>query len=164
MSEEKLRDDGITGCINCIGIHPDEVIDTATIMGRLHHPQKVVAIQRMKFEAKRKSGVYNDKSCMLCGRTYDGEGNLDESWELTKQRVKQEFENAGINNLTDLELNKVVASCVKSWRFLWKHRAKIKTEQAELMTFVGRMTLILTHAQEAKENKKSKVIDKGLIV
>ena len=158
------KDDGILCCINCIGVHPDETITNATITKRLHHPQKVVAIQKMKFEQKRKDGLYTNKSCMLCGRTYDKEGYLDESWELTKKRVQEEFDNAGVPGVSDEDLNKVVASCAKSWRYLWKNRAHIPPQQMEMMTFVGRLTFIISHAQEAREQKKIIMIEKGLLV
>lgn len=159
------KDDGILCCINCIGIHPDEPIKKLDIMNRLHKPQRVVANQLMRFEAKRKLGVYNNKSCMLCGRTYSPEGNLDESWELTKARVKEEFEHAGVDGVSDEDLNKVVASCAKSWRLLWRNRKTINPEDAEMMTFVGRLTLIITHAQEAREKRnEEKKLNKGLIV
>jgi len=163
VKEVDSRETGILSCINCIGIHPDEIITQATIMHRLHQPQKVVAIQKMKFEQKRKLGIYNDKSCMLCGRTYTSEGHLDESWELTKERVKAAYEDAGVTGLKDEEYNQIVARCVKSWRYLWKHRAKIKTEEAEMMTFKGRLTYILCHIQEAMEKGKKKILDKELV-
>lgn len=162
------REFGILCCINCIGIHPDEPITLVTAMSRLNHPQKVVANQLMKFERKRKDGLYTNKSCMLCGRTYDQEGNLDESWELTAKRVAIEFNNAGVSGVSDSDIKKVVASCIKSWKLLWKNRATIKPTDAEMMTFVGRLTLIITHAQEARHKRDTlndgKSLDKGLIV
>lgn len=163
VKEIDSRETGILCCINCIGMHPDEPVTAATIKGRLHHPQKVVAIQKMKYEEKRKLGLYDNKSCMLCGRTYDGEGYLDESWELTKERVKAAYEDAGVVGLSSEDYNKIVARCAKSWRFLWKHRAKITTEQAETMTFVGRMTYILCCIQEAQELGSEKILDEGLV-
>lgn len=157
------RDYGILSCINCIGIHPDESVNRKTIVARIHQPQKVVALQLMKYEEKRKEGIYNNKSCLLCGRTYDDEGRLDESWELTRERVKQEFENGGVPGLSEEQLNKIVAKCVQAWRYLWEHRASIKPEHAELMTFVGRMDYIMCHAQEAIEQGKKEIIDEKLV-
>ena len=162
------RESGILCCINCIGIHPDEPITLATAISRIKSPQKVVANQLFKFEKKREAGLYNDKSCMLCGRTYDRNGNHDESWELTAQRVAEEFRNAGVDGVSDSDIRKVVASCIKSWKLLWRNRATIKPADAEMMTFVGRLTLIITHAQDARIKKNTlgggKSLNKGLIV
>ena len=162
------KDYGIIGCINCTGMHPDETINIMEIMNRIHKPQKVVAHKLMALEKKRKLGLYNDKSCALCGRTYDKNGHLDESWELTAERVKISFDEAGVPGVTDHDIKKVVASCIKSWKILFKNRATITPRDAETMTFIGRLALIITHAQEAREKRNTlnqgKPLSKGLIV
>ena len=161
------REYGIPNCINCTGMHPDEIINMMTVVNRIKSPQKVAANQIFQFEKKRAQGLYNNKSCMLCGRTYDHNGYLDESWELTANRVHGEFENAGIYGVSDGDVKRVVATCIKSWKMLWKNRATIKPEDAEKMTFVGRLTLIITHAQESRHKRDTlnggKSLNKGLI-
>jgi len=150
----KNRDNGILCCVNCIGMHPDEPITMMTIATRLVIPEEVVAKQLMAF--KNKKGLYKNKSCMLCGRTYDDNGDLDETWELTAKRVKMEFDNAGVHGVDDAYIKQVVASCIKSWKLLWRNRATItRPEQMEQMTFTGRMVLIITHAQMAREKKNT---------
>ena len=145
---------GIPCCIQCIGMHPDEPITMVEAMHRIHNPQKLVAAKLMSFEEKRLK-LYKNKSCMLCGTTYDASGNPDESWKLTAQRVAIEFRNLGIHGVSDAEINQVVATCRKSWILLWKNRATIKPEDAEKMTFAGRLALIITHAMEAREKKNT---------
>ena len=165
MGKVTKPDLGITCCVNCIGMHPDEPITAVTVMSRIKDPAKVVHKQLMSFEKKRKEGLYNNKSCMLCGRTYDAQGNLDESWDLTAKRVKAEFDSAGVYGVDDAMVKEVVASCVKSWKMLWKNRATILPADMEKMTFAGRLALIITHAQEAREKKiKLGGNKKGLIV
>jgi len=163
MAKVQKADLGILCCINCVGMHPDEPITSMEIMARIKDPQKTVMKQLAKFEVKRLSGLYNHKSCMLCGRTYDANGNLDVTWELTAQRVKIEFEAAGVHGVDDAMIKQVVASCIKSWKMLWGNRGTVKPEDAEKMTFCGRLALIITHAQEARHKKLTMNGGKGII-
>jgi len=155
-------DYGILCCINCIGIHPDETITMGTVMSRLHSPIKAAHHQFMKF--KKKKEFYKNKSYMLCGRTYDANGDLDETWRLTAERVAIEFDEAGVRGVNEAYINQVVASCIKSWKILWKNRGTIKPADAEKMTFCGRLALIITHAQEARHKRNTLNGGKGLIV
>ena len=150
---ENNKEEAILCCVNCIGVHPDEPITMATAMSRIKAPQQVVHAQLMKYEKKK--NLYKNKSCMLCGRTYDKDGNLDETWTLTAKRVKQEFDHAGIDGVDDAMVEQVVASCIKSWKLLWKNRGTIKPADAEKMTFAGRLALIITHAQDAREKRNT---------
>ena len=138
----------ILSCINCIGVHPDETITMMTVISRMKNPIETVHRQFAKYTKKK--DLYKNKSCMLCGRTYNGNGELDETWELTAKRVKIEFDAAGVPGVDDAYIKQVVASCIKSWKILWKNRATIKPEDAEKMTFCGRLALIITHAQDSR--------------
>lgn len=164
VKEEKW---GIPCCVNCVGLHPDEPITMVEAMNRIHNPQKVVAAKLMTFEQKRLS-LYANKSCMLCGTTYDRNGNSDETFQLTAERVAIEFRNMGIHGVNDADIKKVVATCRKSWVLLWKNRATIKPADAEKMTFAGRLALIITHAMEAREKRNTigggQSLNKGLIL
>jgi len=150
---KKQQDFGILSCINCIGVHPDETITIMTAINRIKAPITEVHRQLAKFEKKK--NLYKNKSCMLCGRTYDNEGNLDESWELTAKRVKIELDCAGVTGVDDVYIKQVVSSCIKSWKMLWKNRGTIKPADAEKMTFAGRLALIITHAQEARMKRNT---------
>lgn len=158
---------GILCCMNCVGMHPDEPITMFEVVNRIKNPSRAVAAKLMSFEKKKKT-LYANKSCMLCGRTYDNNGDLDETWELTARRVKQEFDHAGISGVTDSNIKQVVASCFKSWKTLWANRGTITAQDAEKMTFAGRLALIITHAQEARQKKNTigggQSPTKGLIV
>ena len=55
----KNNDSAVPSCINCIGIHPDEVITTMTIMNRVHRPQKEIANQLCISEKTVKNHVSN---------------------------------------------------------------------------------------------------------
>lgn len=146
-------------------MNPDEPVTMLEAMNRIYNPQKVVAAKLLSFEKKRLL-LYPNKTCMLCGTTYDEAGNPDETWERTARRVKYEFENAGVHGVSDSDIKRVVATCRQSWKLLWKNRATIKPSDAEKMTFAGRLALIITHAQEAREKRNTigggQSLNKGL--
>lgn len=156
---------GILCCVNCVGMHPDEPITLFQVYNRIANTSKEIVNQFKKFEDKRLT-LYRNKSCMLCGRTYDNNGNPDETYELTAQRVKIEFDCAGVTGVSDYHIKQTVAACRKSWLTLWKNRGTITAQDAEKMTFCGHLALIITHAQEARIKKNTigggNSINKGL--
>lgn len=169
MSRVSTKEDkwGIPCCVNCIGMHPDEPITAIEIKHRLVNPQKVVAAKLMSFEKKRLA-MYANKSCMLCGRSYGSDGNCDETWKMTAKRVHMEFQAVGIIGVSDKDIDRVVATCRKSWLLLWQNRGTIRPVDADKMTFCGRLALIITHALEAREKKNalggSSSLNKGLLI
>ena len=85
----------INGCINCTGYHPNQIPTIHDFQRRMCNPAKDAWIQLAS--QKNFAHLYKNKSCSLCGRTYDENGDLDVSWKMTARRVKEEFRNAGIN-------------------------------------------------------------------
>lgn len=158
---------GILCCVNCVGMHPDEPITLFQVYNRIANTSKEIVNQMKKYERKKLT-LYKNKSCMLCGRTYDHNGELDETYELTARRVKIEFDMAGIPGVPDYKIKEVVAACRKSWLMLWKNRGTISAQDAEKMTFCGRLALIITHAQDARHKKNTigggQSLNKGLNV
>lgn len=158
MSDDK-KDLALRYCVNCIGMHPDEEVDSKEVINRLEHPQKLVALKKMTFEAK-KLEHYTGKSCTLCGRSYDDKGDLDESWELTAKEVRSSFQEFEMEGLTKKQSNELVANCVAVWKFLWKNRATIEPQHQAIMTFSGRLNYIICKLQIDMEKRNSSSISK----
>lgn len=163
VSETRL---GIPFCINCVGWHPDQLPTIIDAWRRMKDPQKDAFGQHKLFEEKRLS-LYRNKSCALCGRSYDDNGELDTTWKITAKRVKQEFDNAGVFGVADKQIEIVVARCRKAVEFLIKHRMYLFAvcrklelqgdpdayEKMTRYTFAGTLAFIITHAQEARKSK-----------
>jgi len=146
--EEKF---GIDWCVNCVGWHPDHVPGFQDYHTRMKDPQKDAFVILAKY--KDKLDLYRNKSCVLCGRTYDHKGDLDQTWKLTAKRVKMELQNAGIFGTDDKKVELVVARCRKSVEFLFKNRFHINPKYWERFTFAGCLVTIITHAQVARNSK-----------
>ena len=142
---------GITYCINCVGLHPDQVVTRDLIRQRLIDPAQNVLHQTAILNLKKY--LYVNKSCSMCGRTYDNQGEFDASWKLTAKRVKQEFDNAGIHGVDDKQVDQVVAKCRKSINFLIGNKKHIPKNKWEMLTFSGQLVLIITTAQETRSEK-----------
>lgn len=140
---------GIPYCVNCVGFHPHEAPKMVDFFERLHNPQR--SVMRKHIETPKVMGEYKDKSCMMCGRTYDSSGELDESWEMTAKRVKEELTNAGIFGTTDNKVKEIVAKCRKSFTTLLRNRFAIPIERWQYLTFSGQLAFIITVAQEARK-------------
>lgn len=148
-------------CISCIGLHPDEAMSLIEIKNRIVNPQKLAAAKLMSFEKKRLL-LYRNKSCTLCGTTYDNNGNPDESWELTAKRVKMSFDDAGVLGVPDNMVKRTVAKCRKTWLMLLRNRDNLSFSQMEKMTFAGHLAWIITHAQHAREQKQALGVTESL--
>jgi len=143
---------GILHCVNCVGLHPNESVTKKEIYNKLVNHQRDLAIKLMQYQ-KIKHKQYANKSCILCGRSYDKKGDLDESWKQTAKKVKDEFDNSGVFGVPDNKINEVVASCRKAFIYLLNNKQYMTAEQMERFTFSGRLALIITHAQEARKSK-----------
>lgn len=143
---------GINMCINCVGLHPDQQITKDFLRQRMANPQRSVVSQLNVLDSRKY--LYVNKSCVLCGRTYDKEGELDDTWNLTAKRVKQEFDSAGITGVSDKNVELTVAKCRKSFNYLIQNRRYIPIKQWQLLTFSGQLTMIITAAQEARSGNK----------
>lgn len=166
IQEDPNPKSGIAFCMNCVGWHPDEMPTILDAYKKMRNPQKDVWSQHQKFEKKRLS-VYKNKSCALCGRSYDENGELDTSWKITAQRVKQELIDAGLFGVDDEKVDLIVARCRKSVEFLFMNRMHLlavsKQEHANgnpdafdkmlRFTFSGALAFIITHAQAARASK-----------
>ncbi len=150
--EEKL---GLSFCVNCVGMHPDRLPDIRDYARKMTNPKKDVMIQIAQLKRPEIIGLYYNKSCQLCGRTYKPDGSLDTTWELTAKRVKQELDRAGVFGVDDQKVKLIVARCRKSVNFLFQNRFSINPAQWEKFTFAGTLALIITHAQEARRTKLS---------
>ena len=143
---------GILHCVNCVGLHPDESVTRKEIYNRLVNNQKNIFLKLKGFERKKLT-QYANKTCILCGRSYDKKGDLDDTWISTAKLVKKEFDGAGLYGIPDYKINEVVASCRKAFIYLMNNKQFMNFEQMERFTFVGRLTLIITHAIEARKSK-----------
>lgn len=150
LSEEKL---GISHCVNCVGMHPDRIPGLKDFALKVTAPQKDAWMQITKMKDWEVRKHYANKSCMLCGRTYDENGNLDKTWKRTAKRVHEELQRAGIFGVDDKKIELIVARCRKSVQFLIKNRFQINPAKWERFTFAGNLALIITHAQEARVSK-----------
>lgn len=148
VKEEKL---GIGWCLNCVGYHPEHMPDMRDFAKRLTNPQKDAWHQHATFLDK--AAQYRNKSCALCGRSYDHDGKLDETWSITAKRVKEELQRAGIFGTDDKKVELVVARCRKSVQFLFENRFKINPKEWEKFTFAGTLALIITHAIESRSTR-----------
>ena len=155
----KNEESALRYCVNCIGMHPDEEVDSKEVINRLEHPQKLVALKKMSFEAK-KLEHYAGKFCTLCGRSYDVNGDLDETWKLTAKEVSNSFQELGIKGFTNEQCNRLVANCLAVWKFLWKNRATIAPQHQAIMTFSGRLNYIICKLQLDMDKRKSSTISK----
>jgi len=156
----------VSWCMNCVGWHPDQLPTIIDAFKKMTNAHKDAWKQQQTFEGKRLN-VYANKSCALCGRTYNSDGTLDETWKETAYRVKQEFDHAGIFGVSDKDIELIVAKCRKAVRFLFKNRIyliSMATEKfnagnedaflgVQKWTFSGHLALILTHAIEARKSK-----------
>lgn len=154
-----MKLDGIEKCMLCVGLHPGEIITKAIQGKRMFNPQEYVKDTLMSL-AETKDGkwrrlkLYKNKMCVLCGQAYNETGHPDETWFLTAKQVKIEFEAVGFFSVDDKKIELVVADCRKSWIRLWAHRHQFIPEQQERMTFAGRLAVIITAAQEARDKGK----------
>ncbi len=149
-------------CMKCCGQHPDlkALPSVLSYAAKLLSPHKDAMRQYKLYEAKRIE-LYSNKSCMVCGRTYDVAGEFNESntvesnkaWARTASRVKEELVHAGLFSVADKQLELIVARCRKSSLFLIQNRFQINPKEWEKFTFTGCLTLIITHAQEARRKK-----------
>ncbi len=142
---------GIPWCINCIGFNPNDAPSLADFWERLHNPNR--AVLRKHKQHAMSLGQYTDKSCMMCGRSYDHQGELDETFALTAKRVREEFQNAGVFGVDDLKIEMVVAQCRKSFTTLLANRFRIPRDRWQYLTFSGQLAYIITVAQETKKQK-----------
>jgi len=150
---------GVACCFGCCGLHPDEAVDIYLMAQKMVSPERAAWKQAATFEKKKH--LYRNKSCMICGRTYDKNGDLDETWKLTAERVKKEFDNAGVYGVSDKHIEWVVARCRRSVTELFKLRPQIialckqngNWDAMERMTFAGTLAMIITHAQESRKSK-----------
>jgi len=150
--EEKL---GIPWCVNCVGWHPDKFPGLVDYARRIDRPQVDAFLQYKQLDKWEIRKHYKNKSCMLCGRTYDDNGELDKTWKITAKRVHEEFQRAGIFGVDEKKVELVVARCRKSTEFLFKNRFSINPIKWERFTFSGCLALIITHAQAARASKLS---------
>jgi hypothetical protein len=80
---------------------------------------------------------------------------------LTAERVKKEFDNAGIYGVNDKFIDWTVARCRRSVTKLFELRPQILAlckqqgnfDALERMTFAGTLAMIITHAEEARKTK-----------
>lgn len=142
---------GISFCVFCVGIHPDKLPSIMDYIRKMAEPGQDAMAQWQAYG--KNLHLYKDKSCVLCGRTYDSHGECDETWELTAKRVKEEFENAGVFGVSDSDVKLTVAECRKAFLFLLKNRMSLTYEQMERSTFTGRLVTIITSAQNARHTK-----------
>lgn len=142
---------GIKWCINCVGFHPSDEPALEDFWKRLTNPQKAVFQKHVQTQAVVND--YRNKSCMMCGRTYDKDGKCDETWKLTAERVKEELTHAGLFGVDDKKIEMIVAQCRKSFMTLLKYRFSIPKEKWPYMTFSGCLAYIITVAQETKREK-----------
>lgn len=148
--EEKL---GIPWCLYCVGWHPDKIPDLVDYAMKVDKPQTDAMMQLKKFNNWETRKLYKNKSCMICGRTYGDDGELDKTWKMTAKRVKEELDYAGVFGVADEKINLIVARCRKSSTYLMKNRFGIPIDKWERFTFSGCLALIITHAQEARRSK-----------
>jgi len=164
MFEADINKAGIAWCIYCSSYHPDEFPTKYEMYKRMMYPNKMVLRQLKRLD--KKLHLYRNKSCSLCGRSYDFSGELDESWKITARRVKQEFDYAGIYGVSDRSVDLVVSQCRKSVQTLFEQipnlQYKIRgtgdftekdLEFFTSLTFSGQLALIISGAQEGRKMK-----------
>lgn len=159
---------GIPWCINCLGLHPEDEFTVADLTQRLYSPQKR-ALRKM-IEHTKLFNSYVDKSCMMCGRTYDEKGHWEDNdkyWGLTARRVKEEFNSAGVFGIDDKKIEAVVAECRKSCTTLFRNRHLVAhgirqykatgdasaLQRYDRMTFAGCLAHLITIAQSVRKKK-----------
>lgn len=142
---------GIPWCISCVGFHPSDSPSLVDFWERLHNPNR--AVMRKHKQTAKVIGEYCNKSCMLCGRSYDETGKLDETFKITAKRVREEFQNAGVFGIDDKKIEMVVAQCRKSFTVLLANRFRIPKERWQYLTFSGQLAYIITVAQETRSQK-----------
>lgn len=145
-------------CMNCVGFHPDHMPTVEEAAMKAHNPQRDAHRQHIKFDKLRLS-VYRNKSCSLCGRTYNEDGNLDETWSMTARRVKLCLADQGYF-VDDQQVEHVVAKCRQSVEFLFKNRIALAQEANrrnlnigevwKRFTFEGCLERILDAADDAR--------------
>lgn len=150
---------GINWCVNCVGIHPDAAPDIMDYVRKMKDPGKDAMHQWQTYE--KKLYLYKNKSCAMCGRTYDKNGRLDETFELTAKRVKEEFDHAGVFGVADSDIQLVVADCRKAFIYLLANRPNIQPQYWERFTFQGRLLTIICKAQDARASKNGVKLDFG---
>ena len=138
---------GLRHCLHCVGMHPDQKVTRTEIRFRLTDMAKLMILKHRQMAEK--ADLYKNKSCILCGRTYDENGKCDETWKLTAHRVKQEFDHAGIYGVDDRDIEKVVAKCRKAFITLMDNKELIPLDKWEMMTFQGQLALTIAAAQDA---------------
>lgn len=155
---------GIPWCLNCVGFHPDHNPTYRDMAERMLAPQANILKSARMFQ--KKTHLYKDKVCCLCGRAYDHSGNLDESWELTAKFVKLELDHAGVFGVSDSNIKKIVANCRRAVSELFNHIPTLQAlihmgkplsvddiEVFNRLTFSGRLNTIIEHAQEGRQVK-----------
>jgi len=152
VKEEKL---GIPWCVNCVGWHPDKFPNLMDYARRIDKPQVDALLQYTKLNKWEIRQHYKNRSCMLCGRSYDNEGELDKTWKMTARRVHEELQRAGLFGVDEKKVDLIVAKCRKSFEFLFKNRFTINPMKWERFTFGGCLALIITHAQASRASKNS---------
>jgi len=145
------KKEGIPWCLNCVGQHPDYMPDFNDFYKRTVNPQKDAWTKVIQY--REKAHLYRNKSCAICGRTYNKHGELDQTWKMTAKRVKQELEFAGIYGVDDRKVELVVARCRKSVEFLFANRFQLNPRHWDKFTFAGTLATIITHAQTARNSK-----------
>lgn len=156
IKEEKF---GIPWCMNCVGWHPDKIPNIVDYAMKIDRPQTEAMMQLKKFNDWETRKHYKNKSCMICGRTYDEDGELDKTWEMTAKRVHEELQRVGIYGVDEAKVKLIVARCRKSTEFLIKNRFGIPIDKWERFTFSGCLALIITHAIEARKSKSGLSVD-----
>jgi hypothetical protein len=130
------------------------------VLNRLLNPSRHTFTKNIQFEKKRLKDYVN-KSCMLCGRSYKDDGNLDETFEITARRVAEEFSSEGFN-LNAEQVKLVVALCRKRALYLIAYRAKMTREEMESYSFAGALAMLITIAQASNTQKMIETVIRGL--
>lgn len=153
----ELTDDhqklGIPWCLYCVGYHPDDIPTSQDLVKRSLNPQKEVWRKQQQFNQKK--FLYMNRVCILCGRAYDENAKLDETYKLTAKIVKMEFDDAGIHGLDDRTIEAVVAQCRKAFLTLVQYRKELNPQVWKTMTFSGQLDIIINKALETKDKKKT---------
>lgn len=137
----------IPWCINCIGMNPLDKISMEEVRAKLNEPAKYIMAKSK--QANEQWFQYSNKVCTLCGRSYDVSGKFDPSYNRTIQLVRMEFEEAGIN-ISDKQLEAVVAQCRKAIKTLIKHRFETHRFNWHCLTFKGQLDMIINKALDTR--------------
>ena len=152
-----LNDDhqkmGIPWCLHCVGYHPDDIPTHKDLIMRSMNPQREIWRKQQQFAQKK--FLYMNRVCILCGRAYDYNGKLDETYKLTAKIIKMEFEDAGLHGVDDKWIDATIAQCRKAFLTLIRYRKDIDPHLWKSLTFAGQLDIIINQALDTKDKKKS---------